>query len=130
MPRGDRTGPWGEGPMTGRRAGYCAGNDAPGYMNPGQGGGFGGYGMGRGRRGGSFGGGRGYRHWFRATGIPGWMRGRGAGWRYDASVPAAPVSREQRMATLAGQAKLLEQQLVEIRREIESLASGEETESE
>jgi len=27
MPRGDRTGPHGEGPMTGRRLGYCAGND-------------------------------------------------------------------------------------------------------
>jgi len=24
MPRGDRTGPWGEGPMTGRRMGPCA----------------------------------------------------------------------------------------------------------
>lgn len=26
MPRGDRTGPAGEGPMTGRGAGLCAGN--------------------------------------------------------------------------------------------------------
>jgi hypothetical protein len=34
MPRGDGTGPAGMGPMTGRGAGYCAGNDAPGYMNP------------------------------------------------------------------------------------------------
>jgi len=25
MPRGDGTGPWGLGPMTGRAAGYCAG---------------------------------------------------------------------------------------------------------
>ena len=31
MPRGDGTGPAGEGPMTGRRLGYCAGNDRPGY---------------------------------------------------------------------------------------------------
>ena len=35
MPGGDRTGPAGMGPMTGRAAGYCAGYPVPGYMNPG-----------------------------------------------------------------------------------------------
>jgi len=34
MPGGDRTGPAGMGPMTGRAAGYCAGYPVPGYMNP------------------------------------------------------------------------------------------------
>jgi hypothetical protein len=34
MPFGDRTGPAGMGPMTGRAAGFCAGFPAPGYMNP------------------------------------------------------------------------------------------------
>ncbi|MFW6110773.1 MAG: DUF5320 domain-containing protein [Thermoproteota archaeon] len=34
MPRGDRTGPLGRGPMTGRAAGYCTGYPVPGYMNP------------------------------------------------------------------------------------------------
>lgn len=34
MPGGDRTGPWGDGPMTGRTAGYCAGYSVPGYANP------------------------------------------------------------------------------------------------
>lgn len=34
MPGGDGTGPMGMGPMTGRGAGYCAGNDVPGYANP------------------------------------------------------------------------------------------------
>lgn len=34
MPRGDRTGPAGRGPMTGRGAGYCAGYPVPGFMNP------------------------------------------------------------------------------------------------
>ncbi len=34
MPGGDRTGPWGRGPMTGRATGYCAGYSVPGYMNP------------------------------------------------------------------------------------------------
>ena len=30
MPRGDRTGPRGQGPRTGRGLGYCAGYDGPG----------------------------------------------------------------------------------------------------
>lgn len=34
MPGGDRTGPMGMGPMTGRAAGYCAGYPVPGYTNP------------------------------------------------------------------------------------------------
>ena len=54
MPRGDKTGPWGTGPMTGRRAGYCTGYSAPGYMNP-----VAGYGRGW-RRGRSRGWGRGF----------------------------------------------------------------------
>jgi hypothetical protein len=33
MPRGDRTGPLGEGPKTGRQMGYCTGHDSPGYVN-------------------------------------------------------------------------------------------------
>jgi len=64
MPFGDRTGPRGLGPMTGRGLGQCA------VAWPG--GGFGGvYG-----RAGAFGrgGGRGWRHWYRATGLPGWAR--------------------------------------------------------
>jgi len=67
MPGGDRTGPMGLGPMTGRAAGYCAGYPVPGYMNPIPGrGGFG--------RGFGFGHGRGWRHWYWATGLPGWAR--------------------------------------------------------
>ena len=31
MPRGDGTGPWGMGPMTGRMSRYCAGYSMPGY---------------------------------------------------------------------------------------------------
>jgi len=61
MPRGDRTGPWGAGPMTGRAAGYCAGYSVPGYVNP-----VNGYGRGLGR-----GRGRGYGR--------GWGRGFGRG---------------------------------------------------
>lgn len=54
MPGGDRTGPEGKGPRTGRGLGYCNGHDSPGYTNdtdrPGRC-----YGQGRGC-------GRGYRH--------------------------------------------------------------------
>lgn len=74
MPRGDGTGPQGMGPMTGRAAGICAENDTPGYANPLPGRGMG-FGRGRGGRGRGFGGGgRGWRNWFYATGLPGWMR--------------------------------------------------------
>ncbi len=35
MPGGDRTGPNAAGPMTGKRLGFCAGNDRTGFeMNP------------------------------------------------------------------------------------------------
>ena len=33
MPQGDKTGPNGEGPMTGRGMGYCSGYDNPGYAS-------------------------------------------------------------------------------------------------
>lgn len=52
MPAGDRTGPYGAGPLTGRAMGYCAGFPVPGFANPAWGGGFGrGWGRGRGFRG-------------------------------------------------------------------------------
>ena len=68
MPRGDKTGPNGLGSMTGRGAGFCAGNKTAGFENEeftrrGQGMGRrlgNGNGMGRGNRGGfGFGAGRG-----------------------------------------------------------------------
>jgi len=70
----------GAGPMTGRGAGFCAGYDVPGYMNPSFGRGFGrgfGYGRGGGFGRGYQGGGRGWRHQYYATGAPGWARGYG-----------------------------------------------------
>ncbi|MFP4115829.1 MAG: DUF5320 domain-containing protein [Candidatus Aenigmatarchaeota archaeon] len=50
MPRGDRTGPRGEGPATGRGLGYCTGFNSPGFAKgvPRGGAGRGG-GRGRGR---------------------------------------------------------------------------------
>jgi len=50
MPWGDRTGPLGMGPRTGRGLGYCSGFDSPGFVK-GPGWGFGwGRGWGRGWR--------------------------------------------------------------------------------
>lgn len=37
MPGGDRTGPAGAGPRTGRAQGYCAGRNEPGYVTAGAG---------------------------------------------------------------------------------------------
>lgn len=64
MPRGDHTGPEGQGPRTGRGAGHCGGADSPGDVQRGPG-------FGRGRCRGRGGGGRGWRHQFRATGKTG-----------------------------------------------------------
>jgi hypothetical protein len=110
MPRGDRTGPLGMGPMTGRAAGYCAGYGVPGYMNPVPGRSFGvgfGGGWGRGFR---------WRHWYYATGLPGWVRfGYGSGW----GVPS--LTKEQEADMLKAQAKALQEQLDAINKRITEL---------
>lgn len=74
MPGGDRTGPWGIGPMSGRGAGFCAGSEGSGSSDPVPGRGFGmRFGRGRGYWGRGFHGG-GWRQRFFAAGPPGWMR--------------------------------------------------------
>jgi len=68
MPGGDRTGPLGYGPMTGRMAGFCRGYGQPGFENPQPT-------LGRGlglARGAGFGRGRGWRHRRFATGWLAW----------------------------------------------------------
>lgn len=115
MPRGDGTGPMGLGPMTGRGAGYCAGYGVPGYMNP-----VGGrLGLGFG-----WGGGRGWRHWYYATGLPGWAR---FGWApaWGTVPPAwaagfAPTP-EQEADLLRRQADWLKQQLDAISQRLDEL---------
>lgn len=71
MPGGDRTGPMGMGSMTGRGAGYCAGNRVAGFSGAGvvprRGMAMG---AGRGGRMRAMGGGRGWRNRFFATGAP------------------------------------------------------------
>jgi hypothetical protein len=97
MPGGDRTGPAGLGSMTGRGAGYCAGYPVPGYMNPAWGRGGGGRGWGGG------GGGWRHRHWYCATGVPGWQRA-ASGWPgYAPPLPTAfgpLVTKEQALTAL------------------------------
>ncbi|MFW5787036.1 MAG: DUF5320 domain-containing protein [Halanaerobiales bacterium] len=114
MPRGDRTGPNGMGPMTGRGLGYCAGNNRPGYMEPGPGPGFGrGYGRGFGR---GFGRGMGYR-------------------RFGYYPPQAPanynpaynssVNKEDELNYLKDTAKNLEKELENINERIKELQNEE-----
>jgi hypothetical protein len=106
MPRGDRTGPLGMGPMTGRRAGYCAGAGVPGYANP--------YAWGGGW------GGRGYRHWYYATGLPGWAR--------FGNVPVqpwAPAAAPSELDALRDQAQWLKGQLDAIGKRISELEPKE-----
>ncbi len=92
MPGGDRTGPMGMGPMTGRRAGYCAGSGAPGFVNRALGGFFG-----RGR-----GGGRGWRNMFYATGLPGWARAGMGAVGAAAAAPAASAAAPSAAAFVSG----------------------------
>jgi len=115
MPAGDRTGPMGFGPMTGRAAGYCAGYSVPGYANA-----FGGRGgVGRGR-----GGGWGWRNRYRATGVPGWAWF-GAGAPVAAQVPfaaqAGVTGAADEAELLKNQAKYLEDALDGLRKRIEEL---------
>lgn len=127
MPGGDRTGPMGLGPMTGRGAGYCAGYGVPGYMNPMPGGrGFGyGFGGGRGR-------GRGWRHGFYATGLPGWARGGMPVPFVPYAAPYAPYAAptaESERSFLQAQLGAFQEQMGQIQQRLDEL-SKESTERE
>jgi len=109
MPGGDRTGPAGRGPMSGRSLGYCAGYSTPGYTR--------GYGMGLGR---------------------GWGRGRGRGYmrwgRYrdpyyepyvlnpPRYVPVSPLSRTDQIAMLKEEKEYLESEMDGIKDAISDLS--------
>ncbi len=112
MPFGDGTGPIGQGPMTGRAFGYCAGYAAPGYMTPGPG-------MGRGR---------------------GLGRGRGWQWRarymppgaHPYAPPYAPVreyTRQEELESLQSQAEMLQKNLEEVQNRIKELEKEKEDQS-
>jgi hypothetical protein len=124
MPAGDGTGPAGQGSMTGRGAGYCAGYNAPGYANtvPRMGIGFG--------RGRGFGRGMGFN--------------RGFGWRRTGFAPFAPVppaapvapiapvqpvqqyqpaqpTKEQEIQMLENETKAIEQEQQDLNKELEAM---------
>lgn len=104
--------------MTGRRMGYCAGYDQPGFVTaPGFGGrGFGG-GFGFGRRGAGFG-----RRLGRGFG-PGPAYGRGMAWRGYAPryYGAEPMAPENRSEMLREEMNAIDQQMEELRKEKEYL---------
>lgn len=98
MPGGDRTGPLGGGPGTGRGMGVCGGYIRPGLAYPAFG--FrGGFGFGRGNAG------FGWRNRFYAAGIPGW----------------APLTPEQELDGLKAQAEALRSQLEAIQKRMDEL---------
>ena len=114
MPGGDRTGPTGMGPMTGRAAGYCAGLPTPGFINAPGGRGFGG-------------GGRGRRNRFYATGLTGRQRA-AAGMPAFGAAPLgdpAAVSKEQELNLLKQQAQIIEQQMKQLQERIQQLQTEE-----
>lgn len=92
MPRGDRTGPNGDGPKTGRGMGDCSGNVRTGYFRDGFG--------------------RGYR------GRPGRGAGRGYGFYsgYSQSDPAVDVSRK---TLIENEIRVLKDQLNSLEKELE-----------
>jgi len=117
MPGGDRTGPRGRGPMTGRRAGYCASYDAPGFANPLPGRGYG-RGLGHSWFGGWDHGGRGWRHRTFAAGRPGWADSGTPRWAY-----APSPTQEQEREVLQREAEWLKGQLDAISQRIEELGA-------
>ena len=127
MPRGDGTGPIGLGPMTGRAAGFCAGYNAPGYMNPISGRGY--FGRGRGFFG--RGGGRGRRNWYYATGLPGWQRASMGMPAFGGAYPdAAMITPKNEADILKDQANVLKKQLEDIQGRIETLEKAQVEKSE
>lgn len=115
MPRGDGTGPWGLGPMTGRAAGYCAGYPVPGYANPIPGRGF----WGRGFGGRWFGYGRGWAPYYGApyTPLP-----------YYGAPYGSPYSPQEEASILREQAKAIEDELKAINERISELERQAQTE--
>lgn len=118
MARGDGTGPWGMGPMTGRAAGFCAGYEVPGHMNPGFAAGRGGFGRG----------GRGHRNGYWATGLTGWQRAAMAAPPYAFGPPPAPFqpNPDQELSALRAQVKLMQDNLKGAQERIQELEKDTE----
>lgn len=111
MPGGDRTGPLGNGPLTGRGAGFCRGFGIPGFFSRWTGGRRGG-GRGFGFGGGGYG--RGWRNRFFATGVPGWASGRENAEPFYPATGRATSSGTWEKSYLEEQAQLLRSELADI----------------
>jgi len=113
MPRGDRTGPMGQGPMTGRAAGYCAGYNVPGYMNPVGGRSFFGRGLGLGR-----GLGRGFGRGYYPYPYTGYV----PYYPYPTPTPYTPENEKQ---VLENELKIMKDEMKSIEKRLEELKSEE-----
>jgi len=118
MPGGDRTGPRGLGPRTGRAAGYCAGYPAPGYANPN----IPRYGRG-------FGYGRGYGRGYQGRGRGFWGRGYYPEPYYEPAPyyppyqqQVSPESSKEEKAYLEDMVKGLEEELKAIKERLQDLS--------
>ena len=109
MPGGDRTGPVGRGPRTGRGFGFCSGYPSPGYTVGQPRGGIG-FGRGWGR-----GFGRGFRSWNREY--------------YPYSEPPTPKTDENEKQYLEALAHDLEEELKNIKNKIQELSNNKKQES-
>ena len=110
MPGGDRTGPLGYGPMTGKALGFCTGNPNLGYANPGFG-----------------------RSYGRGFGRGVWGRGRGF-WRQNYREPMytpqpfnrniyQPTSIDEEKAYLEDMIKNLEEDINNLRKRLQELSN-------
>ncbi len=93
MPQGDGTGPNGQGSMTGRGMGYCAGFNTPGFVNQG-------YGRGMGR---------------------GFGRGRGFGWRVKAIQPMPIQQMQPQVITEKQEKQYLKEELETLKQDMEEI---------
>ena len=112
MAGGDRRGPAGFGPMTGRGAGFCSGNDRPGYAaGYGDRGGFG--------RGGGFrsGGGRGFRNRYAAPPV----YGQGYGPQYGPQYGYPEFTPQQEVEMLKSNARYLDEEIKAVNERINEL---------
>ncbi|MDD4496837.1 MAG: DUF5320 domain-containing protein [Methanosarcinaceae archaeon] len=110
MTGGNRNGPNGEGPKTGRGLGYCSGSDTPGYTNNA------GMGTGRGLSSGSggFGKGRGYRRCGN-YGSRGFRSAGGAGTGSDRYAP------EEETGFLENRINILKQEIASLTKRLNGL---------